>query len=507
VDTPEPSAFARGILASQPYTFLDDAPLEERRTQAVMTRRILDVRTAEEVGALDADAVARVKEEAWPRPENAEEVHEALLWMGYVAAAEAEAWRPWLDALLLARRVVREGDRWFAVEAPRDPKAVLRGRLEALGPIFAEPGSAEEPLLLQLESEGVVLRTRIAGRQAWCDRRLLARIQRYTLDRLRREIEPVTAAQFLRFLSCWQHVDPEHRLDGPAGVAEVIRQLAGFEVPAAAWEGSVLPARVRGYRREWLDQLALAGEVAWGRLWGSADSPVRRTPMALVPRAELETWTALAAGTERPAPGSTAGEVLGVLNQRGALFVQEIARVLRLPMASVEEALRALVAQGRITCDSFGGLRWLLLPSWRRRSAGLSSGRWSRIDTGGEAAGDAAAQAQFVARALLRRTGVVFRRTLERERIPVPWRDVARACRTLEARGEVRGGRFVGGFDGEQYALPEAVTLLRGVRRSGERPLGSGPLNVSAADPLNFQGILTPEARVPTQSPLAVRVG
>jgi ATP-dependent Lhr-like helicase len=270
----------------------------------------------------------------------------------------------------------------------------------------------------------------------------------------------------------------------------------------------VLPARVRGYKREWLDQLALAGEVAWGRLWGSADSPVRRTPIALVPRAELETWMALAAATERPAPGSTAGEVLGVLNERGALFVQEIARALRLPMASIEEGLRALVAQGRLTCDSFGGLRWLLLPSWRRRSAGLSSGRWSRIAASGEAlAGDSAAQAQFVARSLLRRTGVVFRRTLERERIPVPWRDVARACRTLEARGEIRGGRFVAGFDGEQYALPEAVTLLRDVRRRGERPLGSGPLNVSAADPLNFQGILTPEARVPTQSPLAVRVG
>jgi ATP-dependent helicase Lhr and Lhr-like helicase len=355
-----------------------------------------------------------------------------------------------------------------------------------------------------------VMRARFDARQAWCDRRLLARIRRYTLDRLRKEIEPVTATQFLRFLACWQHVDPEHRVDGPAGVAEVVQQLAGFEVPAAAWEGSVLPARVRGYKREWLDQLTLAGEVAWGRLWGASQSPVRRTPVALVPRDQLEQWTALAAGTLRPEPGPTALEVRAVLEAKGAVFVQEIARATRLPMATVEDGLAALVAQGRLTCDSFGGLRWLLVPSWRRKSAGFSSGRWSLI--GGPPdpslpSLDAPAAAEFAARGLLRRTGVIFRRTLARERIPVPWRDLARACRQLEARGEIRGGRFVGGFDGEQYALPEAVTMLRSVRRKGERPLGSGPLRVSAADPLNFQGILTPEERIPATAALAVRVG
>src|SRR6185436_10909550 len=253
---------------------LDDAPLEERRTQAVMTRRILDVRTAEELGALDADAVARVRDEAWPSPENAEELHEALLWMGYLAEAEAEPFRGWLDQLMSARRVARDGDRYFAAEATRDPKAVLRGRLEALGPVFVAPGSEDEALLLRLESEGAVLRTRIDGRAAFCERRLLARIHRYTVERLRREIEPVSASQFLRFLSCWQHVDPEHRVEGPAGVAEVLRQLAGFEVAAAEWEASLLPARVRGYKREWMDQLTLGGDFAWGRLWGSSDGPL-----------------------------------------------------------------------------------------------------------------------------------------------------------------------------------------------------------------------------------------
>jgi ATP-dependent Lhr-like helicase len=241
VDTPEPSAFARGILNAAPYSFLDDAPLEERRTQAVISRRVLDVRTADELGALDPEAIARVREEAWPQPENAEEVHEALLWMGFVTAAEAQPWMPWVSELVAARRVVREGERYFAAEATRDPKAVLRGRMEALGPV-----ESDDPLLRELEAEGRVLRVRIGGREAWCDRRLLARIHRYTVERLRREIQPVTAAEFLRFLACWQHVDPEHRLHGPRGVAEVVAQLAGFEVPAASWEGTVIAARVHG---------------------------------------------------------------------------------------------------------------------------------------------------------------------------------------------------------------------------------------------------------------------
>jgi ATP-dependent Lhr-like helicase len=226
IDTAEPSAFARGILAARPYSFLDDAPLEERRTQAVMSRRVLDIRTADELGALDPEAIARVREEAWPQPQDAEEVHEALLWMGYVTVEEGADWQAWLDELAAAGRVVREGERFFATEASRDHKLVLRGRMEALGPLAADSprlGPDAASLLVALEAEGVVLRTRIEGREAWCDRRLLARIQRHTLDRLRREIEPVTASQFLRFLACWQHVDAEHLLEGPRGVAEAVR--------------------------------------------------------------------------------------------------------------------------------------------------------------------------------------------------------------------------------------------------------------------------------------------
>jgi len=363
---------------------------------------------------------------------------------------------------------------------------------------------SDDPLLLQLEAEGVVLRTRIQGRQAWCDRRLLARIQRYTLDRLRREIEPVTASQFLRFLGCWQHVDPEYRNEGPRGVADVVRQLAGFEAPAAAWEASLLPARVRGYKREWLDQITLSGEVAWVRLWGSGVSAVRRTPIALVFREDLETWLALSALATGPAtePTGSVQEVYDALVARGPSFLPELLRGIALPPAYLEANLADLVAEGRVTCDSFGGLRWLIVPSWRRRGAGGAAGRWSVVR---REAGAAAPSAEFVARQFLRRTGVVFRKTVAREKQPIPWRDVARACRLMEARGDVRGGRFVAGFDGEQYALPEAVTLLRAVRKRGDQ--GAAPVSVSAADPLNFRGILTPDERVSPTTRRLVEVG
>ena len=499
VDTVEPSAFARGILSAQPYTFLDDAPLEERRTQAVLSRRVLDARTADQLGTLDPEAIERVREEAWPQPTDAEEVHEALLWMGYVTVEEGRPWQIWLDELSAGGRVVREGERWFATEASREPKAVLRGRMEALGPVR---GDSDDPLLRELEAEGVVLRTRIGGGEAWCDRRLLARIHRYTLDRLRKEIEPVTAAQFLRFLACWQHVDPEHRLEGPRGVAQVVGQLAGFEIPAPAWEGSVLPARVRGYRREWLDQLTLSGEVAWGRLWGGGASPIRRTPICLVLREDLESWASLAGAAEAADPTGTALEVFEALSRGGAMFFQELTRATKLPPVFVEQGLSELIALGRVTCDSFGGLRWLIVPASRRKGGGVTAGRWSLLRRQPEPA----TTAEFVARRLLLRTGVVFRKTLAREKQPLTWRDVARVLRTLEARGEVRGGRFVGGFDGEQYALPEAITLLRAVRKRSGSADEPAPVTVSAADPLNFRGILTPDERIAPTTGHQVRV-
>lgn len=495
IDTVEPSVFAHGILAAQPYTFLDDAPLEERRTQAVMTRRTWSAETADDLGALDPEAIARVREEAWPHPENAEELHEALSWMGYMTEEEAAPFRAWIAELSSKRRIALDEGRWFAVEATRDPKEVLRGRMEALGPV-----ESDDPNMLALEAEGVVVRGRFEGKQGktqWCSRRLLARIHRYTLDRLRKEIEPVTASQFLRFLSEFQHIGEEHVLEGPRGVAEVLRQLAGFEVPVAAWEASILPKRIRNYRREWLDQLTLSGEFAWGRLWGSGSMAIRTTPIAIVPREELPIWTTLASA-HRSDLGAPAAKIRELLLARGAVFPQELARASRLLPSEVDNGLAELIAAGAATCDSFAALRVLLAPPRRRertaRWLASASGRWSLFrTTEADPAPIDTSIVEAVARQLLRRTGVVFRKTIEREKLPIPWRDLLRVFRTLEARGEIRGGRFVAGFDGEQYALPEAVTRLRAVRRRGETTAAA---SVAAADPLNFRGILTPDAKV-----------
>jgi ATP-dependent Lhr-like helicase len=531
VDTTEPSAFARGILNAMPYAFLDPAPLEERRTQAVMTRRHLPVELQDTLGALDADAVARVRDEAWPQPENADEVHEALSWMGYVRDDEAieSGWGEWLEDLRAAGRVTHEDEgpaaHWRAVEASRDPKTALRGRMEALGPVFAEDLAVDERLPLELEAEGVILRCRVEGRAAWCERRLLARIHRYTLERLRREIEPVTASDFWRFLACWQHADPMFRLEGPRGALEVVRKLAGFEAPAAEWESSILPARLNDSRAEWLDQLTLTGEVVWGRLWGRGNTAVRSAPICLLPRQDLEPWLALSRRTVSLEPEglSTYSRLIAeALEKRGACFTQELERATGLLPSHFEMGLTQLIGHGMVTCDSFGGLRRLITPPSRRRgvlkaSPLVPAGRWSRF----RAPGTEGAMlrddelTEFVAQRLLDRYGVVFRRLLERERIPVLWRDLVRVYRHLELKGDVRGGRFVQRFSGEQYARPEAVELLRRLRRktlqivAPVEAMERAPegLQVAATDPLNLEGILTPEPRIPAIARRRVRVG
>jgi len=564
-DLTEPSPLALEVLSARPYAFLDDAPLEERRTQAVMGRRWLGPESAAELGRLDADAIARVRNEAWPDPANAEELHDALLWLGCLSAQEAETaaeWGGWLEALSREKRVGRlempSATLWVATErlgqfqavwpeaqhasdiappaepAPRvwSPEEalveILRGRLEGVGPVtltaLAAPlGLEPEEIaaaLVALETEGFALRGRFTpgtNQDEWCDRRLLARIHHYTVRRLRAEIEPVAARDFLRFLFAWHHLTDETRPEGPDALAATVALLEGFEAPAGAWETELLPARLAGYETSWLDDECLAGRVAWARLTSGANGgngrervagPVRTTPITLLARRHLQFWTSLTGSAEQivqPSPRALA--VLDCLRTQGASFFDELVEVTGLLRPQVEEALGELVVLGLVTSDSFGGLRALLVPEDRRKPLAGATRRRRVLSFGMEDAGrwalarrvvpDAApvAATEHIARALLRRYGVVFWRLLAREaeRLP-PWRDLLRVYRRMEARGDIRGGRFVAGFSGEQYALPEAIGKLRDVRR---RQSGDEWVSLSGADPLNLAGVLTPGPKLP----------
>ncbi len=570
-DTTEPSPMAHEIINGKPYTFLDDAPLEERRTRAVMLRRSLP-REARDLGALDADAIERVAEQAWPQPRNADETHEALMSLVAVHEQDAAEWEGWLLDLAARGRagaLEANGARlWFAAEqhpavallypdaaatvasaAAALPEGVaepcedregarrrlLRGHSEVRGPFTPSGLALRTGLeakdvgrgLQQVEASGFVLRGRFTpGREGdedeFCDRRLLARIHRETLDRLRREIDPVSAQDFMRFLLRWQHVAPGTQLAGRRGVRQAVAQIGGFEAPAASWERDLLRARVEDFGPAWLDELCLAGEIAWGRLApprsatngqnGSEAARLSRatkvTPVTLASRADLAMLLAAARADGRlprePAAGAAA-EVLALLRERGALFFDELASGTRRLASDIEEGLRELIAAGLVSSDGFRGLRDLTRRSARRARRGryLGSGRYA----GGGPAGrwallraseaDPAEREEFaeeLAQLLLRRYGVVFRDVVAAESFTVPWRDLLRALRRLEARGIVRGGRFVSGFVGEQFSLPEALEALRAVRRSpreGER------VRLSAADPLNLTGVILPGPRIP----------
>ncbi len=546
-DLVEPSPLALEVLAARPYAYLDDAPLEERRTQAVMARRWLAPEEAEELGRLDPQAIERVRQEAWPEPANADELHDALDWLGFVTAEEAEGepgWRAWLDELVRDRRVTRfDGRLWITAErlplfralwpdASLDPPIaapavyenqwpreealveILRGRLEGLGPVTKAAFAATLRLddseiagaLAALEGEGFALRGRFTpdgDQEEWCERRLLARVHRYTIGRLRAEIEPVAARDFLRFLFEWQRVAPDARMEGPDALEAVIGQLEGFQAPAGAWETEILPARVADYEPAWLDDQCLAGRVAWARLRpppaGRANergaSPVRATPIALLPRRYVPIWASLSPTPETARPSAKARAVADCIREHGASFFDELVEGSHLLGPQVEEALAELVALGVVNSDSFAGLRALLMPSEKRSRRrrrpifGMAdAGRWALARRGNPRPVNEIVE--HIARALLRRYGVVFWRMLEREAswLP-PWRDLLRVYRRLEARGEIRGGRFVAGFAGEQFALPDAIGLLREVRR---KPAGDVWVSLSGADPLNLVGILTP---------------
>ena len=583
VDTPVPSQFSHEILNANPYAYLDDAPLEERRARAVEMRRMLPESVLEEVGKLDPAAIAQVREEAWPDVRDADELHDVLhtLVALPVEAAKDPAWEFYFERLRTNGRAAVA-----SVELPAGPFGSAQGRLRryfvaaermqsfallipgaqfdrplpamdeahssyddalftivsgwmhhlgpatssGLGELLGLPASEIDKALLRMEASGSILRGNFTGNASrarmpalqepeieWCERRLLARIHRLTVATLRKQIEPVTAAQFMRWLLRWQHVAPGAQVEGERATLEVLRQMQGFEIPANAWERQVLSRRILNYDPQWLDQLCLTGAVGWGRLSphpatledSSAGKrrviPTSVAPITFFVREEADWMTPHHASAEQPesrglSPG--ARQVLDFLKQRGASFFADIVRGTGKLKAEVETALWELVAGGVITADGFDNLRALIDPK-RRAGQGSgrtsrprhSSGRWALLYT--DPASDRNRAVEATCWMLLKRYGIVFRDLLNRETNLPKWREMQMGFRRLEDRGEIRGGRFVDGFIGEQFALPVAVESLRATRKM---PVTGEMITISAADPLNLVGILVPGERVPAIS-------
>ncbi|MGA7216758.1 MAG: DEAD/DEAH box helicase [Candidatus Sulfotelmatobacter sp.] len=598
VDTPVPSQFSHEILNANPYAYLDDAPLEERRARAVQMRRMLPESVLEEVGGLDPAAIAQVREEAWPDVRDADELHDVL---HTLVALPAESlghgsglWGYHFERLIGEGRAASAsvGDRTYWVAAERGktfsvlfPEArfepllaeveasvptrddalltLVTGWMSHLGPVTATqlgetlglPAPEISNALLRMEASGTVLRGNFSARAAelrsagqpvaavaapedvapqeteWCERRLLARIHRLTVATLRKQIEPVTAAQFMQWLLQWQHVAPGTQVSGERGALEVLRQLQGFEIPANAWERQVLARRITDYDPKWLDQLCLTGDVGWGRLSphpatldyaptkkdgdGSPAPRQRRViPTSVAPitffiREDADWMTPRHPGfglKEDQAANNGlshgAQQVLDFLRQHGASFFADIVRGTDKLKAEIETTLWELVAAGLVTADGFDNLRSLIDP---KRRAGQGSGRSTRPrhNAGRWAllhADDVVERPRAVEAAcwmLLRRYGIVIRDVLAREANLPPWRELLMGFRRLEDRGEIRGGRFVDGFLGEQFALPVAVESVRALRKLDA---AQGTVTLSAADPLNLVGILVPGDRVPAIS-------
>ena len=561
-DTMQPSVFAHQILNAMPYAFLDDAPLEERRARAVSLRRALP-EDSRDLGTLDPKAIEEESAHAWPQMRDAYELHDALLTLGVLPESYrlSGPWSPtsgdlveWFDELAQAGRAFlllhRDGSRtWVAAERlsmaraihpeatlegrtlegatqpsePSQEEAVLdlvRGWVECSGPfttgemsrILNLSDSALSISLARLEAEGLVIRGRYrpeADAEEFCDRRILARIHRATISRLRREVEPVSQATFVRYLLRWQHVEPASQLRGEAGLVDVIEKLQGFDASAASWEAELLSSRISDYSPHLLDRLCLGGEVVWGRPARYQDnastqtgraSLSRVTPITFALRESLD-WLLDQPADGDPGPPGASGEVLQLLSQRGASFLSDIVASTRRLPSDAEEALWLLAAAGRVTADGVETLRQRISgnSSRGRRSPRMrrsrpyrrpSFSRWSLY----EAVNPRSDPVEPRARQLLLRYGVLCPELLAREPMVPRWRELVRVLRTLEARGEIRGGRFVAGFIGEQFALPEAVEMLRNVKKS--EPNGK-LIVVSACDPLNLVGILTPGERVP----------
>ncbi len=600
VDSVEPSVLSHEIVNSEPYTFLDDAPLEERRARQVQLRRGLPVE-ARDLSHLDEAALEKIRAQVAAAPRSAEELHDLLL--STLVHRPHDDWREWFQELVNSGRAMDVGpvvspadgeeplllwcgtERRDWVEAlypdahfepdyrlPSAAKSTsrtvvasdgadgsdneaevdvadvaaalaVRGHLELTGPVSVALLATRLCLapsrvlvgLARLEAEGFAMRGRfdpvLGTEEQWCARHLLARLHSYSQNRLRREIEPVTAQDFMRFLLRWQHVAPGTRRQSRAGLLSVIEQLQGFELAAGAWEEAIFTARIEGYQQRWLEDLCLSGEVSWGRLSlrppeadgqprRGASTPSRATPVTFALRADLPWLTAAIRGDALPdepvhGPGR---DVLDALQTYGAMFSSDLPAATRRMPTEVQEGLWDLVARGIVTADGFGAVRSLFSrrDNWarrhlpERRRIGLrpspasqralrrpGEGRWALLATAAYPGALAMATdelAEHVAGQLLARWGVVFWDLASHEDLAVPWREILWALRRFEARGLVRGGRFVTGFAGEQYALPEALDELRHVRRSQRK----GELvRLSGADPVNLSGIVLPGRRVP----------
>jgi len=560
IDNPAPSPFSHEILNANPYAFLDDAPLEERRARAVQLRGSLRTDFVGGAGILDPAAIVQVSEDAWPEVRDADELHDAMLTL--IRLPPAAAWQAHFDALRSTGRasILVRGARVFWIATERlgvadDPVAIVRGWMESLGPVTV--GELSDRLALSredvaqalavVEGQGQVLQGRFSvaegvGEMQWCNRRILSRIHQLTLGRLRREIEPVSALDLHRFLCRWQHLGQGSQLHGAEGTLQIVRQLQGYEIPASAWEPEILSRRIRNYDPAYLDELCLSGEVMWGRLSphpamedgeGRRVRPTRIAPISFFLRESLD-WLPPRAGSETPAgeraraarPGGdghqlvderpgrepfsesglspAAQDVLGVLRARGASFFADLTRPSGRLASEVEDALWELVAAGLVTADGFENLRALIDPR-RRRGQGRdksrrprhSGGRWALMQQS-ESRLPAPMRTEAFADQLILRWGVLIRDLLTKETTAPFWRELLPVLRQKEARGELRAGRFVAGFSGEQFAAPEAVELLRSMRRSEEHPEDS--LQIANADPLNLAGILLPGPRVNTLS-------
>jgi ATP-dependent Lhr-like helicase len=599
VDTTTPSAFAHELINAKPYAFLDDAGLEERRARAVQLRGVLPDAELGEAGRLSQEAVEEIRQELWPDIRDEHELHDLLCSLVVVPAGTlghpgARDWDVFLTRLERSGRVLRAERRglaycvaaeraawlrnlWPDVEFPVEMlktlaqipgeipqngdivRKTLQGWLQISGPTTSARAAQDLGLdaaavfqqMLQLESAGTVLRGTFEGTPGrqnvpdteieWCERRILQRIHRRTLATLRRQIEPVTPAVYMRFLLDWQHLGQQRQLSGEQGLLEVLRGLEGFEAPAAEWERSLLPQRVAGYDPRWLDTLCLTGAVGWGRISPHAafadagDGNGSRGPRRVVPTSmapvtffvrEEALWMDLCL-SQRQIPeanlnaclSDVANRVRSLLTGRGAMFAGDLIRTLGVAPEDVHRALWELVAAGLVHADGFDSLRMLIdprrkraftAPGSTRTNTRHASGRWALLahpeeplplgelkHRDAQAAAQAAAerdrQIESACRMLLRRYGVIVRDGLARETTIPPWRELVGMFRRLEARGVVRGGRFVSGFGGEQFALPEAADSLRAnrTRTLADMP----PLTMAAADPMNLVGIVIPGER------------